>query len=478
LTGTRLPAGALRVRVSDSAAVHGGSESRRSGYSGDLEYADQNGEIITMSHSTARRRGCVFALTIAAIAATPLSAAAAGGHGPATELVSVSSDGEPGRYGAGSAAMSGDGRYVVFESDSPNLVPDGTAGSHIFLRDRSTGLTSRVSVGIQAQPGDAGSYLPSVSRDGRYVAFRSDAANLVPGDDNAASDAFVRDLTSGTTVRIPLVAPARGVNDLVISADGSHLAYATGLAPDGATYGVHVRHLGTGSTRLVSVGPAGQLADDTASDVSISADGSVVAFTSSAANLVPDDTNGTQDVFTHDTRTGHTQRVSVGNRGAQLWDSSRSPALSADGRVVAFTSRDTGIVPDDTNDSEDVFVHDLRSRRTVLASIDAAGRRGLGYSWEPSLSADGRFVAFSMATTPETQDTGRRIEALVRDLRRGVTSQVAPAWRGGPANGDTVISAMTPNARHVVFGSNATDLVPGEASTVGGLYVRGPLRRS
>src|SRR5205814_1263965 len=195
------------------------------------------------------------------------------------------------------------------------------------------------------------------SADGRFVAFAAWARNLAPGDTNGFGDVFVHDR-------------------------------------------------GTGVTERLSVDGAGTEANDTIHQPAISADGRFVAFVSAATNLVPGDTNGLSDVFVHDRRTRRTERVSVDSAGTQADGASASPALSADGRFVAFSSSATNLVPGDTNGQADVFVHDRRTGTTERVSVDSAGTGANGWSERPSISADGRFVAFcSYATNLVPRDT-------------------------------------------------------------------------
>jgi Tol biopolymer transport system component len=248
-------------------------------------------------------------------------------------------------------SISADGRYVAFHSDASNLVPGDTNGTwDIFVHDRLTGQTTRVSVASDGTQGNNGSGDPSISADGRYVAFTSEASNLVPGDTNGTWDIFVHDRVTGQTTRVS------------VASDGSE---------------------GYGSSFSSS----------------ISADGRYVAFSSWASNLVPGDTNGWADVFVHDRVTGQTTRVSVASDGTEGNHVSLLPSISADGRYVAFSSWASNLVPGDTNEVQDIFVHDRLTGQTSRVSVASGGTEGNGASEFPSISADGRYVAFYSAAS-------------------------------------------------------------------------------
>jgi Tol biopolymer transport system component len=234
----------------------------------------------------------------------------------------------------------------------------------VFVRDQGAGVTSLLSVGAAGKAnGSSGD--PVISADGRYVAFWSEASNLVPGDTNQRGDVFVRDRLAGVT-------------------------------------------------RRVSVTSTGQQTSGTYSEVppAISATGRYIAFFSNASNLVPGDTNGAGDVFVRDRLAGLTRRVSVGAAG-QANDNSAEPAISADGRYVAFYSEASNLVPGDTNTTVDVFVRDRLSGVTRRISVSTAGQ-GNGPSYGPSLTPDGRSVAFeSDASNLVPGDTNQRGDVFV-----------------------------------------------------------------
>ena len=388
--------------------------------------------------------------------------------------------------------ISGDGRFVAFESWADDLVGDDTNGDwDVFVHDRQTGtfqLASRNSAGIQA---NTGSGACSLSTDGKVLAFTSPADNLVRNDTNATHDVFVRDLVANKTRVVSIDSAGNRSNsfsfDPSLSADGSCVAFvsfATNLVA-GDTNGVgdiFVHDRTTGTTTRVSVSSAGVEADRTCSSPAISADGRYVAFWSGATNLVPGDTNGWTDVFVHDRVTGTTVRVSVDSNGAQAENGgSGKPSISADGRFVAFESNADNLVALDTNRQSDIFVHDLQAGTTIRVNVETSGRQadlgGLG----ASISADGTRVAFfSPATNLVRGDHNGALDVFVRDLRHSTTKLVSRSV--GDADGNASVTAnarslepsISADGRFVAFRSPATDLVLDDVEDGVDIYVRGP----
>jgi Tol biopolymer transport system component len=338
------------------------------------------------------------------------------GYTGGIERVSLTSGGAQATPGAdafgGSAAMgiSGDGRYVLFRSDAPNLAA-GKDESDAFIRDRATSRTLRIPLlglrviaGAMSQDGryavlEAGGNVyryslrsrhlarltakgnswssdPAVSGGGRYVAFTSNASNLVSGDTNKLPDVFVRDVRTGKTTRVSVTSAGKqgvgkrnsnGSNAPVLSADGRYVAFhsdMTNLVPrdTNKVFDIFVHDRVTGKTQRVSVSSTGHQSDqESLSGASFSADDRFVAFTSLATNLVANDHNDITDVFIHDLRTGKTRLVSLGVNG-QGDDASfvgGSSAFTRDGRYLLFSSWAGNLVADDTNGVADVFAVDL-----------------------------------------------------------------------------------------------------------------------
>lgn len=284
------------------------------------------------------------------------------------------------------AAISGNGRYVVFRSSSTVMVPGDTNNAFdIFRYDVEQELMERVNLGpgnAQALGGQA--FLPTVSDDGDAIAFSSTQNNLVTGDTNGAADVFVRLRTAAETRRVsvgPAGVQGNGASDFpVLSADGRYVVYTSVasnlVAGDSNALQDIFRHdLQTGETIRVSVATGGAQANGNSFVSTVSADGSVVAFTSAASNLVAGDSNGVTDVFVRDLAAGVTTRASLGPAGVQASGASSDPSISADGRYVGFLSSAANLVAGDDNLQADYFRHDRSTGQTVRLSVDPEGRQ-------------------------------------------------------------------------------------------------------
>jgi len=399
------------------------------------------------------------------------------------ERVSVATGGTQGNDWTSYCSISDDGRYVAFGSYSTNLAPGDTNGtSDVFVRDRQAGTTERVSVANDGTEGNDRSAYPSISADGRYVLFMSSATNLVPGDTNETFDIFVHDRETGTTERVNVAAGGAQANGggypCALSADGRYVAFsswASNLVP-GDTNGVEdifVHDRQSATTERVSLATGGTQGNLDSSSGSLSPDGRYVAFSSSATNLVPGDANLRSDIFVRDRQTGTTDRVSVATGGTQANESSYGPSISADGRYVAFPSDASNLVPGDTNDRRDAFVRDRQAGTTALVSVSSTGTKGNLSSGTRSISADGRYVAFiSYATNLVGGDTNWVDDAFVRDLQSGTTQRVSVSAGGTQANAGSLLSvAISADGRYVAFESEASNLVPGDTNGVYDVFV-------
>lgn len=425
-----------------------------------------------------------FGVACAGVALLALQAAGAG-PGSTTRLSTATGGGQAdGRSFV--PAISADGRFVAFYSDASNLVSGDTNGARdVFVRDLQTGETTRVSVSGSGAEANGDSFAPALSSDGRYVAFASAATNLVDGDTNDANDIFVRDRQTNTTTRVSVGydgSQANGGSDQPsLSGDGRLLAFtsaATNIASGDVnnTRDAFVYDRQTGTAVNVSVNTDGTPADlDSATPV-LSANGKFVAYSSFADNLIPVDENEGSDIFVRDLQANTTERVSEFTGDYEGEGDSLRPSISADGRYVAFDSDDWNLVWGDTNDDFDIFVNDRSTTVTTRVSVDDSGTQASGASFRPSITGDGRYVAFySEASNLVSGDTNGATDVFVYDRRSGALKRVSVAAGGDDGNGDSLRPAIDASGRLTAFESDASNLVPGDSNRFTDVFVRDPL---
>ena len=404
---------------------------------------------------------------------------------PVIERVSISSSGEKGNGVSSNPSISANGRYVAFQSNATNLVEDDINEKRdIFVHDRHTDEIIIISMDSNGMQGNDRSSNPSISGDGLFVTFESDASNLVADDTNEMADIFVHDIQTGTTTRVSLDSNGTQANGTSlspsISADGRFVAfesYASNLVADdsneNADIFVHDRQ--TGETQRVSVPNNLSLGEDgDSSNPTISADGRYVAFESVASNLVADDTNDETDIFVHDMQTGETRLVSLDSNGTQGNGPSGSPSISADGRYVAFQSFASNLVSGDTKNMYDIFRRDMLEGSTIRVSVHSNGREGNGHSYRPSISADGRYVAFeSLANDLVAGDTNGKSDIFFRDTdtQYPSTSRISLDSNGIQGDGNSYRASVSPDGRYVAFESDANLLVEGGTTRPSQIFV-------
>jgi Tol biopolymer transport system component len=380
------------------------------------------------------------------------------------------------------ASISADGRYVAFRSGASNLDPNNmNGGDDIFLFDRTLHEITLVTRNTSGVSPNGSSLNPVVSSDGRYVAYESGASDIVPGDTNNVNDIFVFDRVSSTTalVSVGMSGPANAKSTIPsISADGRYVAFqsdATNLVAGdtNAQPDIFVRDLQAGTTERVSLSSSGAQGDGFNNTPSISADGRYVAFASAATNFAAGDTNGNADIFVRDRQTGVTEVVSVATGGSQPLSGLR-PAISANGRCVAFVSFASNLVPGDTNNFLDVFVRDRVSATTERVSVATNGAQGDNTSTlPPAISGDGRFVAFlSYATNLVPFDTNGFPDAFVHDRLTHTTERVSLAFDGSQSNANSDIPSISNDGRFIAFASYASNLVIGDTAAIEDIFVR------
>lgn len=392
-----------------------------------------------------------------------------------TQKLSVDASGHEIDISCSSPSISSDGRFVTF------------AYGQVYVRDLRTGITTLESQSTAGIPGNWNSgtdwwgirmVAPSLSADGRYVAFYSEASNLVPDDTNGHIDVFVRDRLARITTRVSVSPTAVQGNDdsqvPVISADGRYVAfqsYAWNLAgPDsGSYYDVFRYDRWTGQAIKLSLAPDGsEGAGDSGGEeqmpihgLDISADGRWVAFQSMAENLVPGGvTMPFGHIYVRDCISGQTYLVSTSASGVESNHANRRPSISGDGRFIAFQSTASNLVPGDTNQATDIFVKDMATGAIHRASVSSAGVEGDSDSFFASITPDGRYVGFmSQASNLDPIDGDTLTESYFHDTWTGVTKLICLDSFGVKSNGNSGPASISADGRTVVFKSSGTNLV-------------------
>jgi WD40-like Beta Propeller Repeat len=403
-----------------------------------------------------------------------------------TTQVSVATSGVQGDRFSYQPHLSADGRYVAFTSSASNLVAGDTNGWHdVFVHDRLTKQITRVSVATGGGQGNSQSwdgYPPAISADGRYVAFGSYASNLVAGDTNGWADVFVHDRLTKQTTRVSVATDGgQGDSDSVnssISADGRYVAFvsnAKNLVVGDARFreDIFVHDRLTKQTTLVSKATNGTQANERSIWPRLSADGRYVAFTSNASNLVGGDTNSKDDIFVHDRQTKQTTRVSVATNGTQANESSFGTGLSADGRYVTFGSYASNLVSGDTNNKADTFIYDRQAKQTSRVSVATDGRQATGHSFSFDISADGRYVSFeSIANNLVAGDTNAKSDIFVHDRLTKQTTRANVATDGSQTNFGSHSPILSADGRYVSFASIANNLAAGDTNNKDDVFIR------
>ena len=405
---------------------------------------------------------------------------------PRTTRESVSSTGAPAVGTVQTGSLSANGRFVVFSSTATNLT--GVGGMHVYRHDRVTGATALVTVSKTGTPSIAGGFAPSVSADGRFVAFASTGSDFVDGDTNGTLDIFLRDMNNGTTAIVSASqtgAPAdlgAIVNNVPgkreISDDGRYVAFtssATNLVPtpNNGKSQVYVKDMATGLVTRASVDGSNAAGNDASSGAALSGNGRVVAFLSLAANFSSLSTTHTTQLFVRDLDAGSTTLESVTTAGAPVVSQPVSaPALSFDGHFVAFESR-AQLEPRDRDvNTFDVFLRDRALHTTVLASLSPNVAGGAD-SRAPSISADGRWVGFqSIDNMLASGDANGMIDVFLYDRSTEAVTLVSVNDAGQQANAPSTSASVSSDGRFVVLQTTASNLVTSPTSTGAQLYVR------
>lgn len=388
--------------------------------------------------------------------------------------------------------LSADGNRVAFMSQASNMGPDGNFSQDIFVKDLATGAVVLAS----NSPSGFSSEAPVVSADGKVAAFFSNAVDLVDNDTNSQQDVFIHafedgEFSAGTTLRVsvPTVASeADGPSfSATIASSGPVVVFASTatnlvLADTNGNVDIFVSDPIGQTVRIVSSNSQGTQGNGDSHNPVCSADGRFVAFESYADNFVDsdgdgsfdNDTNGSLDIFVHDVVSDVTSRVSIASDGSEADSDCSSPSISADGRFIAFQSIATTLDPAADGSFYQIFVHDRLTKTTTCVSVPdgATGTVGNSSSFNPAISANGQVVAFqSLATNLDPVATAGFMQVFVRNHAANATSCVSVA-NGTEANADSFDPSVSADGMLVAFSSFGSNLDPVATSGNSQVYVR------
>ncbi|HET6351613.1 MAG TPA: hypothetical protein VFG89_05740 [Coriobacteriia bacterium] len=398
-------------------------------------------------------------------------------------LASVNTAGGQGNQTSYDSDVSSDGRFVVFVSAAGNLVADDTnMFSDVFLRDRWKGTTVRLMGTGGVQPNGSAA-APSISDDGRYVAFESSASNLVAGDTNSVSDIFLSDTVTGAVLRVSTGVGGAAANGACsrprISGDGKFVGYystASNLvASDSNGFSdVFLYNLALATTTRVSALANGTQANNLSDYCSLSYDGRYVSFSTKATNFGQLDLNNDYDLWRWDRTDGSLTPISLTPAGSLSNASCDYSEMSADGRYVSFRSYASDVVVGDTNGVADVFVRDMVIGSTQRVSMSTSGLQGNGDSnTDTAISGDGRYVAFySTASTLVDADTNAAPDLFIRDRVANTTVRASVSATGAQANGSSSSQRLAASGRFLAFNSVATNLVAVDTNGFSDVFVK------
>ena len=418
------------------------------------------------------RVGCAVVMAASVVVG---SAAPAVGAAPSTQRVSVSSAGAEanGASGEGGVAISANGRYIAFISDASNLVPgDGNGVADVFVRDTRLHTTERVSVSSAGVEGNGATIDQglAISPDGRFVTFTTFATNLVPACPASCGFVYIRDRKAGTTRQIRTFPfGARVPVHILVSLGARFFAFDT--VDSGKVK--RCRGLGPGGCVTVSLlPPSVKLNDRDRPDVSLggmSAGGRFVLFRKAGVSAPPAPPRRLGGIFVRDVAGGTTRTVSRHVNDI-------ASAISPQGRYVLVTSRSSEGVPHDTNRSRDVFVMDGATGAIHRISLSSSEHQANGSSFGIAISDHGRYCLFSStATNLVPGDTNGKRDLFLRDRTLGTTVRVDVSTSGAQANGPIRLAALSGDGRWAAWSSPATNLVPGDTNTVRDIFARAPL---
>lgn len=403
-------------------------------------------------------------------------------HAGEIELISKNSYGTQGNGASYESDITPDGRYIAFRSVANNLVENDTNSRvDVFVRDRILNETTRVSVSSEGEQGNADAYDIAISANGRYVAFGSSANNLVDNDNNSKGDVFLHDRETGDTIRVSVRSDGGesngGSGGPAISGDGRFIVFhsdATNFVENDnlSRAKIFLHDMITSETTLISKTPDGLIPQDSSTYPDITNDGRFIVYMSIANNILPGDTNGWHDIFLYDRETDVTSMISISNEGIQGNHLSAMPSITEDGSIVVFRSGASNLVIGDTNGTTDIFIRNRVSGETRRISVSSEGTQGNGYSYDPDISGDGAYVAFeSVANNLVSDDTNGSLDAFIHNVLEGTTERISVNNVGLEGNDSSGSVSISSNGRDVSFTSRASNLIDNDFNDANDVFL-------
>ncbi len=390
----------------------------------------------------------------------------------------------------GGARISADGNFAVWSTDSA-LDPSDNNGLHdVYLRDLNTNVVSRVSVDATGGDPDENSTSPAISADGRFVAFESRASDLLGAgiDTNSLSDIFVRDVVNGVTTRVSVATGGAqstsgfaGSTSPSITGNGRYVAFSSGsddliVGDNNGNEDIFLHDRIANSTVRLNLGPlSAEASGGESSSPAIAENGSVVFFLSSATNLVPGVTSGNPNIFGRDLMSNSTFLASKTAAGAEPNGDCLFPSVSADGNLVVYASSASNLVPIETSMGYDIYLFDRSGDTTTLVSANVAGTPANGFtSNNARISGNGAVVGFTTDANNllwEPSDSGV-YDLYVKDLASGKIALVSVGLNGANPNGNSDgFPDFTDDGSAVIFSSLAGNLVPNDTNMSRDIFI-------
>lgn len=389
--------------------------------------------------------------------------------------VSVDSLSVQGNGASSQPSVSKDGRYVTFTSSANNLVSGDTNGvADIFLRDLLNNTTTRISLSSTGTEGNGGSTYSKISFNGRYVLFTSTASNFASNDNNGTEDIFLRDTVNATTELISISTTGSTGNyqsggdlGLDISRDGKYVVFTSSASnlvttDTGGKMDVFVRDRTLGTTTLISMSDSGIQGNGDSRRPSISCEGSRITFYSQASNLVTSDTNGHSDVFYVD-RIGQRTMYNITQASNGY---SGFPSISCSGDTISYHTDASNLLAADTNVRSDIYAHDISSDSTYLVSKSTSGTISDGYSYTPSVSADGRYITFESGANNLAGYSNGWQNIYIHDRFTATTEKISKRNSSTNTFQNSSAAKISVNGEVVVYESDDTGLVTGDTNAL------------